>query len=197
MTTREINPAGLYVNNDERLGDHVECTGQDILDQAAIFGDEATDWDVEELGKGETMPTSDINVPVCVVFARSVYAGTLGMDGHARVLTRYDVDGSNDHATDPATWATAQEARAYIARQESGVYLPRHGEAGRPDYWVVPATAADDVAAHHEDNGAYVWPEESCLWSCADAARNACGDCEQCREFMAAADDAILETARM
>ena len=87
-----------------------------------------------------------------VIIQRNVYAGTTGIDGHAKWVTEDDIG-------NPATWPTVDAARAWIAEQERGMYRTMHGEAGRPEYWVVPVGAVYEVMAAHEDLGRYPWPE--------------------------------------
>lgn len=132
-----------------------------------------------------------------IIIRRNVYAGTCSMDGHAHALTRYEVDGSQDDSGAPALWPTVEAARVYIAEQEDGPYTTLHGEAGRPEYWVVPESAVAEVQANAEDQGRYEWPADCGCWECADAYGNVCGECDQCRELMAAQDDAVLTAARV
>lgn len=131
----------------------------------------------------------------CVVMQRSVYAGTCGIDGHVQVINQYAVDGSQDNAA--ATWPTVEEARAYIAEQEAGVYHTGHGEAGRPEYWVVPLAAVELVEARASDQSMYDWPPDAAATiGCTDPqgeyGEDTCGECDACREWLACQDDAYL-----
>jgi len=52
MKAIEIKPAERYHNDDDRLGDAVDCTGKDILEAIIYFmhddveGNEDWDWDI-------------------------------------------------------------------------------------------------------------------------------------------------------
>lgn len=133
-----------------------------------------------------------------VIIRRSVYAGTTGIDGHAHWVTEYDRDGRG--TDEPATWPTVDAARAWIAEQERGVYHTAHGEAGRPEYWVVPVDAVYDVMAAHEDIGRYPWPGPDGICdgpSCDGDGDDYCGECAECTAWMASQDDARLEDAKV
>jgi hypothetical protein len=135
----------------------------------------------------------------CVIVRRNVYAGTLGIDGHARWMTRYDVDGDQSYGTEPATWDTVADAMAYIAEIDGRVYATAHGEAGRPEYWVVPLDAVDEVRGCHDDMGLYAWPEAAVADVGCTNPRDGetCGECAECLEWMSRQDDATLEAARV
>lgn len=127
-----------------------------------------------------------------IIIRRSVYAGTLGIDGHARWLV-------DDQTGEAMTWPTAEAAREHIADLDRGVYRTMHGEAGRPEYWVVPMSAVEEVIANAEDQGRYDWPLSAveAVGCTAPNGADTCGECDACREWMACEDDAILEGAEV
>lgn len=127
----------------------------------------------------------------CIIIQRNVYAGELGISGHAHWLS--EVNG-----WDPQTWPTVAEAREHIAELETERYVTDHGEAGRPDYWVVPVEAVEEILSNADDLSRYNWPgvdEVGCTRPQADGSE--CGACDRCLEWMACQDDDVLRTAQV
>ena len=130
-----------------------------------------------------------------IVRQRNVYQGTLGINGHAHVMTEGDQSGTASN--DPLLYDTAVEAQAAIDEIDNGVYVTMHGEAGRPDYWIVPVDATEEIEARAADQGRYDWPDDTVDWDCADKIGNVCGQCDQCIEWTAGQDDNYLASKRV
>lgn len=128
------------------------------------------------------------SVPCAVVRCRNVYAGTLGINGHCE-LVRDDFD--SEVIIHPAVIC----GRKAIADMDRGIYVTAHGEAGRPEYWLVPESAVDELRGRWDDMSNYAWPEDSNTWDCADHEGNVCGECNHCLEWMAEEDDTLLRNA--
>lgn len=119
-----------------------------------------------------------------VIRKRSFYAGTLG-DDRARPIT--------DSSGDTIVFDSLNEARTWIDEEGAEVYYLAHGEAGRPEYWIVPADEDDWLAAIGRDDSLIDW--DNC--SCIEADGDPCGDCEKCYEYMNAKIEEHLRRAEI
>jgi len=130
----------------------------------------------------------------CIVVRHQIYAGTCGIDGHAYILSKNDVDGDTRgaKACAPRLWENAAEAQKWINEREGEIYVTRSGEAGRPDYWIVPEYAAAVLQSRSDDGSLYDWPEA--IDGCDDGA---CGQCDACVEWMADQDDEYLKSVQI
>lgn len=110
-----------------------------------------------------------------------------------RDRTRWIVEDESDYLQTPKLFESVAGAREYIEEElGSGIYYLQHGEAGRPEYWVVDDVTVATVQAHWQDNGLYNWPDDCDEWECADRDGSVCGECRQCLDFMAWQDGEIL-----
>lgn len=129
-----------------------------------------------------------------IIIKRNMYHPCHDGRDHARALTPYDFDGTND--TDPALMGL-DDARKVVEGLDAEIYVTSNGEAGRPDYWIVPESALDALQGRQYDQGNYDWPDngEPCTNRRADGSQ--CGECAACINWMLEQDDELLEAAKM
>jgi len=129
-----------------------------------------------------------------IIMKRNMYQPCHDGRDHARALTPYDIDGTND--TDPALMGL-DDARKVAEGLDGEVYVTSNGEASRPDYWIVPESSLDALQRRWDDQGNYGWPDNGDPCTNPDADRNQCGQCAACIEWMLGQDDELLEAAKM
>lgn len=116
-----------------------------------------------------------MNIKYVVMVVRHYFGGTLGVNKGPDALREADYS--------IIYYDTPEDAQEAIDKLEAGSYCLSHGEAGRPDYYILDDSDADYIIdGRMGDLSNYDWESIDC--DNLDADGNACGECNSCIEGM-------------